>query len=116
MDIGEAIAVDVTLPSTEGPCWYCKKEAEGEKKNKETDDPKSAHGDPPDKIPENNEDNLSALLGTALKESGDPAPNWVISNPSKPDAPTTVVPAAHHCIPGEASLAKATELHKFMRK
>jgi hypothetical protein len=113
VEIGEQIAVDVTVPSADdASCWYCQEPAGEDKTNKETAAPNTTASEQPDNVPENDERNLSAALGTALGN----APVWIIANPSKQGAQTTVVPAAHHLIPGEASLAKATALHKFMRK
>ncbi len=108
--IGEAIAVAAVEKSD--PCWYCEKEPEEKVKNNENDDPPTSDGDTADNAPENNEGNDSSQLGSNLEDR----PRWTINNPLKPGEKTEIVPAAHHCIPGGASLAKASALHDFMRE
>jgi hypothetical protein len=114
MEIGEAIAVSAVEKHEHEDCWYCKEASKvKDPKNEEAADPDTSDSETPDGIiPENLETNSSSTLGRALAD----APSWVIENPSKPGHPTRIVPAAHHCIPGEASLAKASALHNFMRK
>lgn len=114
MEIGESIATRAVETHDNEDCWYCKETSKmKDPKNDETADPDTSDTETPDGIiPENLETNSSSKLGSAL---GD-APNWSIDNPLKPGHSTKIVPAAHHCIPGEASLAKASTLHVFMRK
>jgi hypothetical protein len=117
MEIGELIAVEAVALNPKEDCWYCKKPPKGkELENDEVAKPDTSDSETPDGVPENKEDNSSSKLGAALIGHGQKEPAWTIDNPLKPGKTTKVVPAAHHCIPGEASLAKATELHDFMRK
>jgi endogenous inhibitor of DNA gyrase (YacG/DUF329 family) len=113
--IGESIAVIIGNQSAEAtsPCWFCEEDASGrELVNNEVADPDTSDADPVDLVPENNEQNSSSELGTNLGSR----PKWHIPNPLNESESTEVIPGAHHCIPGGASLAKATDLHKFMRK
>lgn len=113
--IGEEIAVSIGNESAEAtsPCWFCEGESPKEKlKNIEVADPDTSDSEPVSMVPENYEGNDSSALGKNLG----PSPSWVIKNPIDETKHTTVMPGAHHCIPGGASLAKATDLHKFMRE
>ncbi len=108
--IGESIAVAAV--KNVKPCWYCEKEPTWPpRKNDETASPESSEGEDEEGVPENDESNESSALGTALGT----APKWTINCPDT-EQKTTIVPAAHHCIPGNASLAKATPLHDYMRE
>ncbi len=108
--IGEQIAIDV-MAQTKPDCWYCKKEPGPETRNKLEEDPPSTGGIV-DNVPENDLKNQSSTLGGALGRR----PKWKIAVPHKPSARCGVVPAAHHLIPGNASLKRATGLHKYMRE
>ncbi|HYD52537.1 MAG TPA: AHH domain-containing protein [Gemmatimonadaceae bacterium] len=101
--IGEAVAVDATAPNT-GDCWYCKEKPPEEVQNKMDESPS---GDA-----ENGLRNCAATLGVNLGKR----PKWKIAVPHDKSKRTPVVPAAHHLIPGNASLKKATALLKFMCK
>lgn len=102
-DIGEMVAVNVMAPNKED-CWYCKEEqAIEERENKLDEDPDSVDSS------ENSLGNSSSKLGTALKNR----PSWKITVSGDE---IEVTPAAHHLIPGNASLKKATKLLKFMKK
>lgn len=119
VEIGEAIAVAAVKQTARKPCWFCTaKPKNPPRTNEETADPDTSdgEGEDPESIPENDEHNSSSALGESLIGAGWEEPNWQIKNPLKPTLSTKVVPAAHHCIPGGASLAKATALHKFMRE
>lgn len=110
--IGEMIAVDASAPSSnKDKCWYCTKEPTSENRtNKLDEDPRSTSG-VVDNIPENDLYNNSSQLGTSL---GGKHPKWKIAVPHDPSKRCGVVPAAHHLIPGNAALKKATPLLKFM--
>ena len=112
MEVGEIVAKAIAQDK-EDDCWFCEELPKGDLKNKEKADPEDSNS--VDNVPENKEDNNSSLLGSALIKSGKDRPKWKIKNLLKPKKLSLVVPAAHHCIPGEASMAKATTLHKFMR-
>lgn len=105
--IGEAAAA----ATPDEPCWFCSEQPTWDLKNEETADPDTADSEDEDAVPENDETNCSSALG---KNLGSP-PSWSLACPDS-GATTSVVPGAHHCIPGGASLAKATTLHDFMRK
>jgi endogenous inhibitor of DNA gyrase (YacG/DUF329 family) len=114
MEVGEIVANAVAHDSAE-KCWFCEEEPKTENPaNDETADPETSNAevDEPAAVPENRVDNNSSKLGKALGSE----PSWRIANPLKPGSTTAIVPAAHHCIPGEASLAQAAALHDFMRK
>lgn len=109
----EPVAIGlIAVAENKGPCWFCKEEPKGSLKNKESADPDTSDSDDEDGAPENDVSNCSSALGNNLGDE----PDWVIRSPENVAAPSPIVPAAHHCIPGEASLAKATSLHHFMRE
>src|SRR5437016_2126016 len=110
MQIGEAIAVEIMLPAPPENCWYCKEKPTAlNLTNKEDENPKSDEVDT-DTVYENDVANDSSTLGGNLGNR----PSWVIPIPGVAGKTTTVVPGAHHMIPGNASLKKATTLHQFM--
>ena len=112
-DIGEAIAVAVTTPDKDEPCWYCEKEPEKKGvKNEEVADPETSDSEDEEQVPENDEHNDASKLGSNL---GSP-PEYEIECPLDNDIKVPITVAAHHCIPGNASLKKATDLHDFMRE
>jgi hypothetical protein len=116
MEIGEAIAVEAVAQDPKEDCWYCKQPGGENPVNDEAADPDTSDAELPDLVPENAEGNDSSKLGKSLIKHGKDEPKWEIDNPLKPGTSTKIVPAAHHCIPGEASLAQASALHDFMRK
>jgi hypothetical protein len=95
-------------------CWFCEQKPKRPKKNKEKEDPPSPGGKRASR--ENSEHNDSSALGQALKSR----PTWTIDHKVQKEDPidegekTNIVPAAHHLIPGGASLNKAGVLHKYM--
>lgn len=99
MEIGESIAVLVTTPEGKEKCWAC-----------EADPPPARHNDldeSPSSVgePENQLTNDSSKLGLKLGHR----PEWKINVPDVGDSgpivrECLVVPAAHHLIPGNASL------------
>ncbi len=95
-------------PQGDEPCWYCEQEPEGGEANDEQADPSNVDGED---NPENAENNDASKLGTNLGGK----PSWSVTCPDTGKS-TEVIPGAHHCIPGNASMAKATALHDFMRK
>lgn len=108
MDTGETIAVTIAeLATPEGKenCWFCK-EQPGESKENIFEESPSSIGEA-----ENDLNNDSTKLGEALGHR----PQWRIKTPGSTKF-TTVVPAAHHLIPGNASLKNATQLKQFMEK
>jgi len=110
--IGEAIAVAAVKKTS--PCWYCEeKPTWPPRKNDENADPQSSEAEDEDDVPENDESNESSALGDALGT----APKWKIDCPTT-ESPVDVGPAAHHLIPGNASLAKAMKsgLKDYMRE
>ena len=112
-ELAEPVAIGI-LALTDGPkdpCWFCSERPTWNLQNNETADPDTSDSEAEDGVPENDETNCSSALGVNL---GSP-PQWKIDCPDT-GKKTTVVPGAHHCIPGGASLAKATALHDFMRK
>lgn len=119
-ELAESIAIGAIQESSDDmPCWYCSEEPLNDnKENKEDDDPESKLGEGEEEVPENDERNLSSILAGNLGSE----PKWTISNPDKSlrsdnQAIVKVTPAAHHCIPGKASLKRAEELlTDFMRK
>lgn len=111
MEIGEAIAVTISTPNPDEPCWACKEQPKDELTNQLNESPDSI-GEP-----ENQLHNDSSELGVNLGHR----PNWQISVPDRQNGQDltricTVVPAAHHLIPGNASLKKVPSLLKLMEK
>jgi len=104
---------DLALEKTH-PCWYCEEEPRSELTNKEVEDPASPTG--PFAGPENSETNDASILGTNLGVR----PVWSIKHkvdsedPIADGAETNIVPAAHHLLPGNASVGKANLIHKYM--
>ena len=110
-DIGEAIAIAAVQQNPNEPCWYCEEPPVSDKKNEETADPDTSDSESEDAVPENDDDNDSSELGSSLGSK----PSWTIECPDT-GAATKVLAAAHHCIPGNASLKKAMDngLRNFM--
>lgn len=109
-DVAETIATDAYAKG-KGDCWFCSSPApESELQNKLTESPPSGGG--ADFVPENQLANRSSVLGKNIKDSWR---KWVIRAPHN-GTPAVVTPAAHHLIPGNASLGRATSLHKYMKK
>lgn len=113
-ELAEPVAIGIIAAGNDKnePCWFCEEPPAGDLVNDETADPDTTDGESEAAVPENDEHNDSSKLGANL---GKP-PTWTIPRPDGVDASTTVAPGAHHCIPGNASLKKATALHRFMRK
>lgn len=116
MQMLEPVALPGVVLDKTKPCWFCEDQKTGDKlKNKKKEDPASPTGSM--KGPENYRTNCASLLGTAL---GTP-PSWTMKHKVAPSDPladgteTAIVPAAHHLLPGNASVNKATDLHPFMR-
>lgn len=111
-ELSEPVAIgDAAFSQKKGQCWYCEKEPTGDLVNKEKADPDTTDSESTDECAENDVDNNSSNLGQNLGSQ----PTWNILHPVNNTDNTTVLSAAHHCIPGEASLAKAKTLHRFMR-
>jgi hypothetical protein len=108
-NIGEGIAIAAAAPSPAGQCWYCSAKPGETLSNREDESPTSEDNDD-DSVAENDLGNDSSTLGGVLA----PRPKWTIPLPHNPSEVTAVIPAAHHLIPGNASLKKATLLRKFM--
>lgn len=114
MEMLEPIALPEMTIAKEGPCWFCTEKQESGPNNKEDESPASPEG----KVagPENSETNDSSELGKALGSR----PKWTIKHKVDPKDPidagdkTEIVPAAHHLLPGGASVNKAALLHKYM--
>jgi A nuclease family of the HNH/ENDO VII superfamily with conserved AHH len=110
-DIGEAIAVSIGSDPSES-CFFCQQKPKAENlKNDEQADPDTPANETESSVPENDLHNDASKLGKNIGGQ----PEWTIKCPET-DEPTKVMTAAHHCIPGNASFAKATNLHKFIRK
>jgi A nuclease family of the HNH/ENDO VII superfamily with conserved AHH len=103
-DIGESVFVP-DLSAGKDDCWYCKKPKEKDVENDLAEDPTSLGR------AENDLKNDSSKLGTALGFR----PTWSITVPDV-DQPVDVTPAAHHLIPGNASLKEVPNLLKYMKK
>ncbi|HMU65825.1 MAG TPA: AHH domain-containing protein [Cellvibrionaceae bacterium] len=104
-DIGEAIAVIVATPDSDEPCWACKKEPETQLQNNLNESPSSI-GEP-----ENQLHNDSSELGKSLGFR----PTWTIqvaesAAPGAEPISAEVTAAAHHLIPGNASLKKCPQI------
>lgn len=111
------IAVAAVAQDAKADCWFCSEPPKAEKKKTDLKaNPDTSASDSPTNVPENKEGNDSSTLGTNLIGAGQKLPKWKIKNLLNPRKMSAVVPAAHHCIPGEASMAKATALHDFMRE
>lgn len=111
MQIGEAIAVTISTPDQDEPCWACKQEPEVVKDNLLVEEPSSLGEH------ENDLHNDSSKLGESLGFR----PEWHVTVPDPlNDGKTTVralvTPAAHHLIPGNASLKQAVSLLPFIAK
>lgn len=99
------------------PCWYCKgKRPDPSIKNKEDEKPPSPESSAEDGVLENDEKNDASDLGNAIGSK----PTWLIAHKLDPEDPipegktSTIVPAAHHLLPGNAAMKRATTLHKYM--
>lgn len=111
-EVAEPVLISLVNESS-GPCWYCEKD----KPSKKLKNDLEAHGqtnvsEDVDAVPENDLGNSSSKLGDSLGNKPD---NWDITNPDstlRSDGALTVkiTPAAHHCIPGNASLKRVPNL------
>lgn len=112
-DIGESISIAAASNMNE-KCWYCEEEPQAETiENKTVADPQTEVSDNEDFPPENYLHNDASKLGTNVGNR----PDWQIKRPGD-DVLTSIVPGAHHLIPGNASLAKAMKdgLDEYMSK
>ena len=109
-DIGEGVAKDAVFGS-KGDCWYCAKKPTSENRMNQLNEDPDSTGGIMNSIPENYVRNSSSRLGVSM---GGKHPKWKIRAPHDQSKQCGVVPAAHHLIPGNASLKKATPLLKFM--
>lgn len=109
--IALGIAVSVFAPEPEEDCWYCKEKGKHEKQTDVEADPETSNNESEDDVPENDEKNDASKLGINI---GDKL-SWSITCPAD-GVSTTVLSAAHHCIPGNASMKKAKNLLKFMKE
>jgi hypothetical protein len=114
MEMMEPVAMpDMAVERTK-PCWFCEEEGSENVENKEAEDPPSPQG--PLAGPENGEHNDASILGGNLGSR----PTWSITHKVEAADPidvgveTNIVPAAHHLLPGNASVNKAKPLHKYM--
>jgi hypothetical protein len=114
MEMLEAVGLPDLVVQKTSPCWFCEENTEEGPKNEETEDPASPEGK--SASAENGEHNDASVLGSNLGSR----PTWYIQHPVGPGDPieastqTEVVPAAHHLLPGNASVNKANDLHKYM--
>ena len=111
METFETIAVSAMAPDVDAPCWYCEEEQSAQAETKDDADPDTPQQEEEENVPENRVQNDSSLLGAALGAK----PDWNIMCPIG-NCSVQVVPAAHHLIPGNASLKRAAGLRKFMFK
>jgi len=114
MEMLESVALPSMVVETTGPCWFCEQKPGDKRENEETEDPASPEAK--EEGPENGEHNDASVLGGNLSNR----PKWSIQHPVDPEDPieegteTEIVPAAHHLLPGNASVKKALRLHKYM--
>ncbi len=108
--IALAISVAATSQEPNEKCWFCEEKSN----HKVTDidaDPETNDSDSEDDVPENDEKNDASKLGSNLGSQ----PSWTITCPEQ-EIETKVMAAAHHCIPGNASLKKCKNLLKYMKE
>lgn len=114
MEMLESVALPDFAIEKSGPCWFCEEKHKGKLENSETEDPPSPEG--MTESPENSEHNDASTLGQRLRSR----PKWFIKHKVAPEDPiqageqTEVGAAAHHLLPGNASVKKAAALHKYM--
>src|SRR5205807_1863113 len=85
----------------------------GSEHNQLGEDPDSEEQDEGvDNVPENDLTNDSSDLGHQLGGR----PQWTIADPERKRQSLPVIPAAHHLIPGNASLKRVPGLHKYISK
>ncbi|MGH8622233.1 MAG: hypothetical protein ACRET3_08860 [Burkholderiales bacterium] len=101
--IGEKIALLVLEENREN-CWFCREPPRDEQHTTDL-------GEDPAGPQENDLANDSSRLGRALGHR----PTWTIRVPGV-DQPVNVVPAAHHLIPGNASLKQVPKLVQWLKK
>ena len=114
MEISESITVAATSKLGDDKCWYCEEQDPPDELNNETvADPQTNDSDDEDFPPENDVKNDASALGQNVGSR----PEWQMNRPID-EKLTTVVPGAHHLIPGNASLKKAMDngLKHFMCK
>lgn len=111
-DIGEGIAVGM-LKEAKGDCFFCKEKPKS--KNPVTDEhasPDTSNAEIEDLVPENDHHNDASKLGENLGGK----PEWLINKPESNGEKTTVLAAAHHLIPGNASFMKVKKLIDYLKK
>jgi A nuclease family of the HNH/ENDO VII superfamily with conserved AHH len=104
-EIAEGIAILVLSPGKDD-CWYCKEKPKTDPVKNDLVEEPSSKGKA-----ENDLSNDSSKLGTALGFR----PRWEIQVEDL-EGKVAVTPAAHHLIPGYASLKKVGKLKQFMEK
>ena len=116
-ELCEPVAIGEAAAKKTKPCWYCKQEGP-EIDNDEDAEPQTNDGEDEDAVPENDEKNCATKLGVQLTKGKKKQPTWKIICPLDKKRKPTVLSAAHHLIPGNASLKKASDqgLKHFMRK
>lgn len=101
--LGIAIGME---KSAKDECWYCTEEKKSDSpKNDIQADPDTSDSEGEDNAPENDLKNDASKLGSNLGQK----PSWAIECP-KEGKTTTVLSAAHHCIPGNASFKKVCDM------
>lgn len=105
MQIGESIGLLVMTTDKEN-CWFCKEEPKDPNLRTDLDETPSSVGKT-----ENDLGNDSSKLGSALGHK----PSWTIKVAETGES-ASVVPAAHHLIPGGGSLNKVPALTAFLKK
>lgn len=109
--IGEGIAIGA-IKSDDGECFFCKEKPKSEElKNDEVADPQTDESEGEDDVLENDEKNDASALGKNLGDK----PTWTIECPEFGED-TTVLPAAHHCIPGIAAYEKVQDIRDFVNE
>jgi hypothetical protein len=114
MEMCESVALPDLATEKTSPCWFCEEKPGEKKQNVEVEDPPSPEGQT--ESLENGEHNDASILGTNVGSR----PTWSIKHKIDVEDPiangveTEVTPAAHHLLPGNASVKKAALLHKYM--
>jgi hypothetical protein len=114
MEMLETVALPDLATAKDGPCWFCEEKPTSQVTNDEDESPTSPEGSA--ESAENGESNDASKLGANLGSR----PKWTIGHkvgagdPIQDGSQTEIVPAAHHLLPGNASVNKAAALHKYM--
>lgn len=113
MEIGESIAVQVSMPDKGEPCWACEEAPKAPLSPNDLVEDPSSLGDA-----ENQLKNDSSKLGQKLGHR----PTWRIRAPAtspgsvRVEHVVEVTPGAHHLIPGNASLKQVPSLLGLMEQ